>query len=248
MRADPAAAALLCDVREHAGGAARWDELAALEVRVRVGGLAFRMFGQAEPVSDFDAVVQVHEPRVRFRSRAVPQWHGEFDAGTVRLLDPDGAVVQERRGAVFVRRAPWPKPRWDAIDALAFSGFALWHYTTYPALLARDDVTVTGLGTQRIDGENLQGVRLHCPPGVPAHSPDNDLWFSPDGTMRRLDYRARMIAPWAKAANRATAEATAHGITIPVSRRVTPLVPGRRAAPGPLLVSIDLEVTGVRER
>ena len=248
MGADPVMAGLLDRVREHAGGASRWDALAELEVHVRVGGLAFRMFGQADPVSDFDAVVQVHEPRVRFSSRAVPHWRGEFDAGTVRMHDADGVATEGRREAVFVRRAPWPKPRWDAIDALAFSGFALWHYTTYPALLARDDVTVTGLGTQRIDGDLLQGLRLHCPPGVPAHSPDNDLWFSPEGTMRRLDYRARMIAPWADAANRATAEGTAHGITIPTSRRVTPLLPGRRAAPGPLLVSIDLEVTGVRER
>lgn len=248
MSADVATARLLERAREHAGGAARWDALAALEVRVRVGGLAFRMFGQADPVSDFDAVVQVHEPRVSFRSRAVPQWRGEFDAGAVRVHDADGAVLQERRDAVFVRHAPWPKPRWDAIDALAFSGFALWHYTAFPAILAREDVRVTAIGERRIDGDVLEGLRLHCPPGVPAHAPDNDLWFAGDGALRRHDYRARMIAPWANAANRVIAEATAHGITLPTSRRVTPLLPGRRAAPGPLLVSIDLVVTGVRER
>lgn len=235
-------------VSDHAGGAARWDALDALEVRVRVGGLAFRMVGQDRPVTDFDAVVHVHEPRITFASRAVPAWRGEFDAGTVRLHDAMGAVIEERANASFVRRAPWPKPRWDAIDAMAFSGHALWHYTTFPALLRRADVTVTGLGERTIDGAPAHGLELRCPPGIPAHAPVQQLWVSADGTMRRYDYLARMIAPWARAANRCVAETSAFGVTIPSARRVTPLLPGLRAAPGPLLVSIDVELTGVRER
>ena len=242
------AAGSIEQVVAHAGGAERWDALQALELRVRVGGLGFRMFGQAAPVSDFDAVVSVHEPRVRFASRVVPAWRGEFDAGTVRLHDAAGTVTAERRGAVIVRRAPWPAPRWDAIDAMAFSGQALWHYTAFPALLQRGDVTVISAGERMIAGELLHGLRLHCPPAIPAHAPESTLWVRADGTMRRFDYRAQMIAPWAKAANRCLSDTTAFGITIPYVRRVTPLAPGLRAAPGPLLVAIDLELTGVRER
>jgi hypothetical protein len=243
-----AVAGVLDRVSDHAGGADRWDALDALEVRVRVGGLAFRMAGQAEPVSDFDAVVSVHEPRIAFASRAVPDWRGEFDHGTVRLRDAQGDVTQERRDAAFVRRAPWPKPRWDGIDAMAFSGHALWHYTTFPALLRRADVAVTSLGERRIDGAPAHGLELRCPPGVPAHAPVQQLWIGPDGTMRRYDYTARMIAPRARAANRCLADTTAFGVTIPAVRRVTPLLPGRRSAPRPLLVSIDVELKGVRER
>lgn len=239
---------VLTRVAEHAGGAARWNALDALELRVRVGGLAFRMVGQAEPVSEFDAVVSVHEPRLSFASRAVPAWRGEFDAGTVRLRDAGGTVVEERPNATFVRRAPWPKPRWDAVDAMAFSGHALWHYTTFPVLLRRADVTVTSIGERTIDGRRAHGLELRCPPGVPAHAPVQQLWIGEDGTMLRYDYTARMIAPWARAANRCLADTTAFGVTIPRSRRVTPLLPGRRSAPGPLLVAIDLELTGVRER
>ena len=205
------------------------------------------MVGQAAPVADFDAVVSVHEPRLAFASRVVPAWRGEFDAGTVRLRDAAGAVVEERPHASFVRRAPWPKPRWDAVDAMAFSGHALWHYVTFPALLRRPDVTVTGLGERTIDGIPAQGLELRCPPGVPAHAPVQQLWIGGDGTMLRYDYLARMIAPWAKAANRCLADTTGFGVTIPARRLVTPLLPGRRPAPGPLLVSIDLEVTGARE-
>ena len=157
-------------------------------------------------------------------------------------------MIDERADAVFARRRPWPRRDWDAIDAMAFSGYALWHYTTFPALLRRPDVRLTDLGVRRVDGEDLHGLALRCPPQVPAHSPDQRLWFAADGTMRRLDYVARMISPWALAANRCVADTTAFGITIPAARRVTPQLPRRRAAPWPLLVSIDIELTGVRER
>jgi len=165
----------------------------------------------------------------------------------VRVEDAGGAVAGERGGAVAARTLPWPR-RWDAIDALAFSGYALWHYTAFPALLRRPDVQVATLGEHRVDGERLHGLRLTCPPELPAHSPEQTLWVTSDGAMRRVDYTARMISPLARAANRCLAETETRGVRIPSVRRVTPQLPGRRAAPAPLLVAIDLELTGVRER
>jgi hypothetical protein len=220
--------------------------LDALEMRVRVGGLAFRMLGQAAPVAEFEAVVMVHQPRVSFASRTDPTWRGEFDSGAVRIHG-DAGIARERPRAVFVRRAPWPK-RWDAIDAMAFSGFALWHYTTFPALLLRPDVGAESVRPRMMAGERVHGIRYRCPPALPAHSPTQTLWVTGDGAVRRLDYRARMIAPWARAANCCLSETTAHGVSIPDTRRVTPLLPGGVASPAPVLVSIDLVVTGVRDR
>jgi len=230
----------------HAGGRERWAALAALELRVRVGGLAFRMLGQSVPVADFDAVVSVHEQRVLFSSRTEPTWRGEFDSGTVRLHDAEGSVVTERPRAVFVRRAPFPK-HWDPIDAMAFSGYALWHYTMFPALLQRPDVWVQSVPARTIAGETLYGLRVQCPPALPAHSPTQTLWAAAGGAVRRLDDRALMIAPWARAANRCSHETTIAGVTIPDTRRVTPLLPFGVVAPGPLLVSIDLVITGARD-
>lgn len=232
----------------HAGGADRWTSVEALDLRVRVGGLAFRMVGQSQPVADFDARVHVHRQHVYLRSRTDPAWRGTYDAGTVRLQDAEGRTVQERRDAVFTRQVPWPKRPWDAIDALAFSGHALWGYTAFPAYLRRADVTVTAVGRHTVDGARLHGVRVHLPPHLPAHAPAQTMWLDDDGAMRRVDYRARMIAPWAKAANRCLDETTLAGVTIPSVRRVTPLLPGRRAAPGPLLVSIEIELLGLVDR
>ena len=232
----------------YAGGAERWDALEALEVHIRVGGLAFRMAGVLDRVGDDDLVVRVHEPRTEVRSRDTPGWHGVFDHGEARLLDAAGATRASRSAAVRPQRAPWPRAGWDDLDAIAFAGYASWNYLTFPVLLRRPDAQLESIGTHRIAGEDVQGLRVRFPQSVPTHGYSDVLWFTADGALRRHDYRARMIAPWALAANVVLEEQTAFGITVPCRRRVTPQLPFRRAAPAPLLVSIELELTGVRER
>ncbi len=233
---------------DHAGGAARWDAIDALEVHIRVGGLALRSAGVLDRAGDDDLVVAVHEPRVELRSRDIPGWRGVFDAGEATLLGEDGAPTASRLPAVRAQRAPWPRTGWDDLDAIAFCGYASWNYLTFPVLLRRPDARFEALGRHRIAGEDLDGLRVRFPASVPTHGPADILWFTPDGALRRHDYRARMIAPWALAANVVLEETTAFGVTVPSRRRVTPRLPLRHVAPAPLLVSIDLELTGVRER
>ena len=232
----------------YAGGAERWDALEALEVHIRVGGLAFRMAGVLDRLGDDDLVVSVHEPRTEVSSRDTPGWHGVFDHGEARLLDDAGGSKAARPAAVRPQRAPWPRTGWDDLDAIAFSGYASWNYLTFPVLLRRPDAQLEALGRHTVGGEQLDGLRVRFPASVPTHGPADVLWFAADGALRRHDYRARMIAPWALAANVVLEEQSAFGITVPCRRRVTPQLPLRRVAPAPLLVSIDLEVTGVRER
>lgn len=232
----------------HAGGAERWDGLEALDVHLRLGGLAFRMAGALDRVADIDLVVFAHAPRVEISSRLQPGWRGVFDAGAAFMEDASGNRGAARSPAVRVQRAPWPRTGWDDLDIVAFCGYAAWNYLTFPVLLRRPDARLKALGRHRVGGEQLDGLQVRFPPGVPTHGLADVLWFTPGGALRRHDYRARMIAPWALAANVVLEEQTAFGITVPCRRRVTPQLPLRRAAPAPLLVSIDLEVTGARDR
>lgn len=244
----PSASQLIDRAVEHAGGAERWDALGELRVRVRVKGLAFRLMGQVDELADMEQVVQVHEPRIELSSRSVPGWRGVFDAGRTAMLDEDGVERETRDPAVVPRRAPWPKRPWDDIATLTFCAFASWNYMTFPVILRRPDMRAEAIGEHRVGGERLHGLRLHFPGAVPTHSPTQVYWFSDDGALRRHDYVARMVSPLAKAANRCVSERTAEGITLPDHRLVTPMLPARRAAPGPLLVDVGLEVVGTSLR
>lgn len=240
--------ALLEALVAHAGGARRWERLDALELRLRVGGLAFAMVGHARTVAELDALVAVHEQRTELVSRSRPGWRARCEGETTLLLDDAGRPVAARSSAVRARRVPWPARRWDDLQAATFSGYAIRHYATFPMLLRRPGVVVRELGEHVVDGERLLGLAVRFPPDVPAHSREQVLWLTPAGALRRNDYRAAMVGPLAHAANRCLHETTAFGITIPDRRRVTPQLPARRSAPGPVLVSIELELRGVRER
>ena len=242
------AAELVTRIVDHAGGADRWEQLAALELRVRVKGLAFRLMGQVDAVADMDQLVQVHEPRVEVSSRSVPGWRGTFDAGSASMLSEDGTVRDHREPAIAYRSLPWPKRPWDDVETLTFCAYASWNYVTFPVMLRRADVRADAIGEHTIGGERLHGLKLTFGPGVPTHSPDQVFWVTEEGRLRRHDYVARMVSPLAKAANRCLSERSAFGVTLPDHRLVTPLLPGRRAAPGPVIVDVEMELTGGRER
>ena len=104
------------------------------------------------------------------------------------------------------------------------------------------------IGEHSIGGERLHGLQLTFGNGVPTHSPAQVYWVTPEGRLRRHDYVARMVSPLAKAANRCLSERSALGVTLPDHRLVTPLLPGRRAAPGPVVVDVEMDVVGARER
>lgn len=238
---------LLDRVVAHAGGAERWAQVERLRVQVRIGGLAFRTAGKAREAAHQQLTVSVHEPHVEIVSWSVPGWRAVFDHGTAMMVDAGGEVLSRRDDAVAARRLPWPG-RWDDLAAAAFTGYASWHYLTFPLRLRDPGVEAASLGERKIGGERLHGLAVRYPADVPAHSREQQWWFTADGALRRNDYRADMVSPFAHAANRVRHETTAFGLTLPDERRVTPQLPGRRSAPFPLLVSIAFELESVDER
>ena len=243
-----AAGELVARIVDHAGGAERWDSLSELRLRLRCSGLAFRTMRKTAEVAEMELVVQVHEPRTELRSVSVPGWRGRFDSGTTTLLAADGSALQSRENAVTRRREPWPASPWDDLAAMTFCSYAAWNYATFPVLLRRPDVRCDALGEHSVDGERLHGLRLQFPASVPTHAPAQTFWVTDEGALRRHDYRAQMVSPLAKAANRCVHESGAFGVTLPDHRIVTPLLPLRRAAPGPVIVDVTIDVLSATER
>ena len=117
---------LLDEVIAAHGGLDRWHLIETVEQRIRIGGIALPMKGQADPLRETRATVEVGRPRARFESLGV------FDSSEPR---PPG----------MARRL-----RWDRADVLHFAGYALWGYVTAPFFFARDDVEVEELSRHRL--------------------------------------------------------------------------------------------------
>ncbi len=161
--------------------------------------------------------------------------------GQPQILRNVTATVETRRPHVEVHGvgtfdADQPRPagiarrlRWTTSDVVHFGGYTLWGYIAAPFVFADEDFTVRELPRRRL--------RVDFPARVPTHSRRQTFYFNDDAVLQRLDYTAEVIlGPLGRAKHRCFEHKWIDGLLIPTRRRVTP-----RGAPGPTLVSIEIE-------
>lgn len=214
------------------GGEDRWRSARQVEARIWAWGLAFALKWQPA-MRAVEVEATVRRPLVVLRP---PHWDGMIgvlDGQTCRLEDPSGRVVAERGDPrsrfPYGRRALW----WDRLDQVYFSGYALWNYLAFPAILMRSDVDCREIGP------GLLEVRF--PDELPTHS--RRQLFHVDlssGRLLRLDYTAEVFGSWARAANVVLEHAAWEELHYPCRRRVTPRGFGGRPLGRPLLVGIEI--------
>ena len=210
-----------------------WADARAIRAVVSAGGLAFALKLQ-RPFRRIRVEVAIREPRTRFIAGSWGGLVAVLDGSSPRIERPDGTVVARREDprALFPggRRLLW----WDRLDQVYFSGYALWNYLTFPALLLREDVAWSELGPDVLEAR--------FPPSIPTHNDVQRFHVDPEtGLLRQHDYTAEVFGSWAKAANVVLAHGDANGVPYPSRRRVTPRAPDGSPRPFPVLVWIEIE-------
>lgn len=215
------------------GGEPCWRRAQAIRATVSASGWALRLKFQ-HPDDHVQVQVAVDRPWVSYCPSTKSGLRAVLDGQTIRLEDESGLVVEQRSHPKqyfpYGRRALW----WDALDRAYFSAYALWNYLAFPALLLRHDIEWTQTAEDRLEAR--------FPESLPTHSERQT--FSIDratGLLRRHDYTAEVFGKWARAVNAVRAHAvSASGIPYPSHRVVTPLGPGGRPLPVPVLVEIRI--------
>lgn len=225
------------------GGLDRWRQTAAIEARVRTGGLLVRSRMPGNRLSDYRVTVDVPEPRTVLDPFPHQGLRGIFDHGAVRIEDRDGNSVGARSdprrsffGAAGLRR----NIRWDPLDSVYFAGYAMWCYLATPYLLTRDDVHTAEGAPWQEGGQSWRTLKVDFPPGLDTHSPSQVYYFDAEGHLRRHDYVAFVVGRWARAAHYCADDVNVGGLTLATRRWVLPIGPGNRPLRFPTLVSLQL--------
>lgn len=239
---------LLARAIEAHGGAARWDELAALDLRYTAGGPAFAMKLRGLRRRAFDAHVSTAEPRVTLRSFPRAGRRGLLDGQAVRIEDDEAGEIAARERPAEAFRSPRRLIRWDDLDDLYFSAYAIWGYATAPFHLRRDGIELAELEPWHEGGASWRRLRVRYPPDMPVHCREHVFHYDAHGLLRRHDYTAEAFGRWAKAAHYSYDHRSFGGIVFPTRRRVHP----RRADGRPLravtIITIELESVEALER
>lgn len=128
---------LLDDAITAHGGLERWQEIHAIDVTLRCGGIAMPLKSQPTVLRQFTATVDPRRPHVELHGI------GTFDAS------------QPRPGGMARR------PRWSTDDIVHFAGYALWGYLGAPFIFAEDDFTVRELPGRRLRVDFPERVPAH---------------------------------------------------------------------------------------
>jgi hypothetical protein len=220
------------------GGEETWRTAQSVEVEASASGLLFT----AKVRRGFEcgrAHVEVASPRARFTPK---EWVGRsavLEGHDARIEDASGRVIALRPDAR--KWFPWGRRlvRWDELDLGYFAAYAFWNYLAFPALLLRDDIAWKELGPGLLEAR--------FSPALPTHSAVQRFHIDPEtGLLRRHDYTADVVGPFARAAHEVLAHDTSDGITFPSHRRVRPRIAGR--ALGPTLVDLRIHTWTLRSR
>jgi hypothetical protein len=213
------------------GGWDVWHRRSSFEVELEAGGVAWPLRLRRRP-GLLRGRVRTAEPWTTVSGFPRAGLRGVFEPERVRIEDEDGRVVAERRDP----RAAFPgirrRLRWDDLDFLYFSGYALWNYLAFPFMLARPDFAVEERAGRMLD--------VRFPAGFPTHSPRQRFHLDADHRLVRHDYTALVFGRWARAAHITGDHREFDGLLVPTRRRVYPRLPGGRVAPGPVIVSLDI--------
>ena len=220
---------LLDQVLAAHGGREAWESTTEVSAHLHTGGAALKWKRVGEPFPDYRATVSMNETRTVIEPYpgAGPGQAGRgiFEGDHVRIEDDSGATVDGRtdmrRRFPGLRRRLW----WDHLDALYFSGYAIWNYFTTPLLLTRCEVE-----------EHGRTLEVTFPPEIPTHSRRQRFHFDDDGLLTRLDYTAEVFGRWARGHHECRNHRSFDGLVFPTSRRVT-----LGALPRPTIIWIEVE-------
>lgn len=206
--------ALLERVLDAHGGLDAWSSKVSLELRYRAGGLAFASKLRGLRLRDWHARVALARPHTVLEDYPRPGMRGVLEDGRVRIETGPDEIVGARDDPRRMIRTLGHRLRWDDLDLLYFSGYAIWGYATFPFHL-----TLPGVEVEDADERTL---RVRYPDDWPVHSREQTFGFDETGLLIRNEYTAEPIGDFAKAVHLVEEHRSFDGLVFGVRRRVHP--------------------------
>lgn len=227
-------------ILEAHGGVAFWHRLSALEAEVSASGFLF--WAKRRPVLDHVRVTAYTQaPHFIFHDYPVQGQSAElFGEEVLRIVDGQGKVVAERSRPRQAFREFSRLVRWDDLDFVYFGGYATWNYMLTPFIFLRNGFEFELMDDEACLDSAGFALRVTFPPDIPTHCRTQTFCFDGSGYLRRLDYTAEVVGPWAHAAHMCENYRNFSGYQTPTRRRVFPLLWGHKPVPFPILVALDI--------
>jgi hypothetical protein len=203
-----------------------------------------RAKGKASRFREYGLTVSTEEQHAVFEPFRRDGSRGVYDGDAVRIESADGELVEEQddpRHEFFGLSGLSKNLHWSDLDALYFSGYAMWNYLNTPFLFERPGFEVDEGEPLEDDGAVWRRLDVRFPPGLHTHCAEQTFYFDEAGLLRRHDYEPDVVSRRAHAAHFCDEHREFGGIIFPTRRRVVPKSPTGHPMAGPTIVSIDVD-------
>ena len=179
---------LLAHAIDAHGGLARWKAVRAISLQLDLSGGLYRIKGHPEGLKGVELRVEAHRPAATVTPYGSAGGTGHFLPARVWTTDAAGTVVEDRSDPRASFAGHVLTTRWDVLQCLYFSSYAMWNYLTTPFLLAEPGVEVREGASHQENGETWRTLVATFSPSIPTHCAEQTFYFSEKGLLQRLDY------------------------------------------------------------
>jgi hypothetical protein len=230
---------LLTTVLDAHGGLARWNTFSTITAHLEQGGILWAVKARAGLLDSVRVTVNLRDETASHAPFGGPGRRSRFTPDRVVIESETGAVQDELLNprdsfAGHVLETPWTD-----LQLAYFAGCAMWTYLNTPFLLAHPGVSTEEIEPWHDGGTTWRRLRAAFPAHIATHSREQTLYVDGNGLIARHDYDVE-IAGGTPGAHFVSDYVGVSGIKFPTKRRIFPRQPDGRAAPEPLVVSIDL--------
>jgi hypothetical protein len=209
---------LLNRVLDAHGGLENWQKVRYLDVRLSLSGGLFQIKGRPEGFHDVIMRMEMHQPRVTLVPFGGPDCRGQFTPDRVWIEERNGRIVEERTNPRASFAGHVLETRWDQLQMLYFTSYAMWNYLTTPLLFTLPGVDVREIGPHKEHGETWERLQVRFPSTIPTHCTEQTFYFNEKGLLQRLDYVTDIVG--GVAAHYCFDNTGFSGLVFPILRRV----------------------------
>jgi hypothetical protein len=222
------------------GGLERWNRFTTLSSHLILGGGFWAAKGKAGVLDDVTVTVDLSDEKASHWPFGSPDRRSRFEPQRVALENASGRAIEELFEPRSSFREHALETYWSDLQLAYFAGYAMWTYLNIPFLLAKPGVETEEVEPWQEAGEVWRRLKVRFPPNITTHSADQTLYFDKQGLLRRHDYNVEIDGN-AAGAHYLYEHKKYSGILFPTKRRIFPRLSDGRAAPEPLIISIDLD-------
>jgi hypothetical protein len=162
-----------------------------------------------------------------------------FEPNRITVETESGRLVDRRDDPRSAFRGHSRETPWDDLHVAYFNSYALWNYLTIPFVYTYPGFVTEELSPWQENGEEWRTLKVIVPNSIASHSPEQVVYFGPDGLLRRHAYTVD-VTGGALGLNYAADYRNVEGIVVPTTRRVYASDANKQKIPEPVLVAIDI--------